>query len=625
MITKKFGNLLSTSPLTIPNNNNNHDNIQNDIFQLNPENNFNNITNEKKSNLNNLYNNINNNNNIFNFNFTNNTNINFEFNYNNSPVKLGTLSPNINFINNNNNNNSIINTQNNQKNLSKFEKMIQNTSELRNSTATLQTNPNQVSNTSIKWSNMVKKSKQEMLKLDLSQSEVLSSTNQLDFSAMSENMDDMDNLNDLIEENYQVVITENSFLRQESHSILPFLFLSSREIHRMCLSDYEVKLVNKSIKNKIKNNRLDWMDYYKKGLIKFYQAKYFDSYMNFKAAYNMRSKDKEVAKWLAFNVLIIVFCANVESGENSKFSLNDFTNSFLNFNLGGGESKGSFGFNNNNNNKGNFSNNNFGINSNLSNLNNNSSSNYFYGSFKIDFSKLDKINIKNEDQDYSRSTNINENISDEEDNALFSCCSSRKAKIKTLAVSALTNTYQAEREQNLKLNKSALCRELENILNELLNQLANEDLNFNKSENNKNNNNDYNNENNSDFLSKESAFKIEIWWMLMIISVYVKIKPEQKAFIKFYDPKHFVKKIKDKDVYLGYLAYAEYNSLFNKNFNPENIFVEIIYKFPKRIEGYLKFWSRLVKGAVKEYKKAHSLSEVFWKNSSIIQFDNDVY
>jgi len=113
--------------------------------------------------------------------------------------------------------------------------------------------------------------------------------------------------------------------------------------------------------------------------------------------------------------------------------------------------------------------------------------------------------------------------------------------------------------------------------------------------------------------------------MLMIVSIFAKLKPDQKAFVKFYDPKHCVKKIKERDVYLGYLAYAEYNSLINKSFNPENIFMEIIYKYPKRIEGYLKFWSRLVKNTPKEYKKAHSLSEVFWKNSSIIQFDNDVY
>jgi hypothetical protein len=431
---------------------------------------------------------------------------------------------------------------------------------------------------------MVKKSKQEVLKLELSQSEVLSSTNQLDFSAMSENMED---LNDIIEENYQVVITENSFLRQESHSILPFLFLNSKEIHRMCLSDYEIKLVNKSIKNKIKNNRLDWIDYYKKGLIKFYQAKYFESYLNFKAAHNMHNKDKEVSKWLAFNTLIIIFCTNREPNENSKVNFNDITSSPIKFNSG---KKG-------------FEKNGF------SNINNgNMIPLSFFGSFKIDFSRMEKFIIKNEDSDYSRSTNINENVSDEEENHLFSCCNARKTKTKSVTVSSIVNNYKVEKN-DFKFNKSQLCKDLENILNEILERTFNLKLN----------------ENNNDFLTKENNYLIEIWWMSMIISIYVKLNPEQKNFSNFFDPKHYVKKIKDKDVYLGYLAYAEFNCLMNKTFNPENIFVEIIYKFPKRIEGYLKLWNRLVKGNPKEYKKAHSLSEVFWKNSSIIQFDNDVY
>jgi len=385
----------------------------------------------------------------------------------------------------------------------------------------------------------------------------------------------------------EVVITENSFLRQESHSILPFLFLNSKEIHRMCLSDYEIKLVNKSIKNKIKNNRLDWIDYYKKGLIKFYQAKYFESYLNFKAAHNMHNKDKEVSKWLAFNTLIIIFCTNREPNENSKVNFNDITSSPIKFNSG---KKG-------------FEKNGF------SNINNgNMIPLSFFGSFKIDFSRMEKFIIKNEDSDYSRSTNINENVSDEEENHLFSCCNARKTKTKSVTVSSIVNNYKVEKN-DFKFNKSQLCKDLENILNEILERTFNLKLN----------------ENNNDFLTKENNYLIEIWWMSMIISIYVKLNPEQKNFSNFFDPKHYVKKIKDKDVYLGYLAYAEFNCLMNKTFNPENIFVEIIYKFPKRIEGYLKLWNRLVKGNPKEYKKAHSLSEVFWKNSSIIQFDNDVY
>lgn len=462
---------------------------------------------------------------------------------------------------------------NNKLNPSKFDMMLQNASELRSSTATLQTNPNQISNMSVKWSNMVKKSKQEVLKLDLSQSIVLNSTNQLDFSMMSESMED---LNEIIEENYHLVITEDSFLRQEFHSILPFLFLSSREIHRMCLSDYEIKIFNKSIKNKIKNNRLDWMDYYKKGLIKFYQSKYFDSYVNFKAAYNMANKDKEVAKWLAFNILIIIFCTN--KSDNVNDSTKDISGS-----LSGNQEK-----------------------KNTHNSNNINLNYYVYGSFKIDFSNFDKININNEDYDYPRNGNISENTNDDDDNLIFSCCNSRKSKFKSITVNSLVNTYQSDKDK-FKYNKHLLSKDLENILNTLL-----ADKSFLENIDSEN-------------YGKYTSFYIEIMWILILISSYVKLKPDQKIFLKYQDPKYYVKKIKDKDVYLGYLAYAEYNSLINKSFNPENILVEIIYKYPKRIEAYLKFWNTLIKSEPKNYKKAHSLSEVFWKNSSIIQFDNDVY
>jgi hypothetical protein len=133
----------------------------------------------------------------------------------------------------------------------------------------------------------------------------------------------------------------------------------------------------------------------------------------------------------------------------------------------------------------------------------------------------------------------------------------------------------------------------------------------------------------------------------MIISVYCNLKPEQKVFkneitytfpdsayenkiIKFkVDPKYFVKKIKDKDMYLGYLAYAEFNYLLDQNFKIKNILSELITKFPTKIEAYLKFWNILVKGdgesKDKDYKLAHNLSAIFWKNSSTLNFDNNIY
>lgn len=604
MITKKFGNLIgpnssnnnpnqSGMDFDIDNNNNLDQSIKNDFLFL---------QNQNKKNQNSQ------------FNFFRQGSISNNFNNNNNNIES-------NYSNNFNNPNFLLNenhNNNNYKNLNlndnKFEAMIQNTSELRNSSAYLHSNVNATLNnsTTIKWTNILRKSKEEALKLDLSQSEVLSQTNQLDFSAMSENIDD---LNDIIEENYQMVITENSFLRQGYHSILPFLFLSSREIHRMCLSDYEIKMVNKSIKNKIKNNRLDWMDYFKKGLIKFYQAKYFESYFNFKAAFSMQKNDKEIAKWLAFNILIIIFCTNFENNEASnKFNFNDITNSFFNFNEKNTNSPNSTNFN---------SSHNFNImQQNISNSNNNFFST-LYGTFKIDFSKMEKINIRNEDLDYLKNgQNENNKNSDEEENPLFACCNARKAKPKNFTVSSLINNYHPNEKEQYKHNKISLCIELEKILTELT-EKYDKDTKDKDKENPKGNSNMNTSENNTDF--KMLYYRIEIWWMWMMVSVYAKLRPEQKAFSKFYEPKQCVKKIKDKDVYLGYLAYAEYNSLINKSFNSESILVEIIYKYPKRIEAYLKLWNKLVKNTPKDYKKAHAISEVFWKNSSIIQFDNDVY
>jgi hypothetical protein len=424
----------------------------------------------------------------------------------------------------------------------------------------------------------------------------------------------------------------------------------------MCLSDYEIKLVNKSIKNKIKNNRLDWMDYFKKGLIKFYQAKYFESYFNFKAAFGMQKNDKEIAKWLCFNILIIIFCTNFDNNESSnKFSLNDITNSFFNLNeKNNNTTNNSTNFNNTNNNN-NF--NYIGGNGQTNNNNiNNTNNNFFstlYGTFKIDFSKMEKIVLKNAEYDYLKNgnnINNNDNNSDEEDKSIFACCNARKNKPKNFTVSSIINNHNnnnLNEKDQYKHNKISLCNELENILTNLTEKYDNDYYNNYNNKNIKYNNNNYNfkenekdqkNNNNINFNNfnnyvndiemtdaKINSYKIEIWWLWMIVSIYSKLRPDQKAFTKFYEPKHCVKKIKDKDVYLGYLAYCEYNSLMNKNYNSESILVEIIYKYPKRIEAYLKLWNRLVKNTPKDYKKAIAISEVFWKNSSIIQFDNDVY
>ncbi len=59
----------------------------------------------------------------------------------------------------------------------------------------------------------------------------------------------------------------------------------------MCLSDYDIKLVIKIFKKRSKLNRLECFDYYKIGIINFYKGNYINAFNNFKKAYNMKLKD----------------------------------------------------------------------------------------------------------------------------------------------------------------------------------------------------------------------------------------------------------------------------------------------------------------------------------------------
>jgi hypothetical protein len=114
-------------------------------------------------------------------------------------------------------------------------------------------------------------------------------------------------------------------------------------------------------------------------------------------------------------------------------------------------------------------------------------------------------------------------------------------------------------------------------------------------------------------------------WMQMLLSIYCTQNPKQTFFDGSIDPKFCVKKIKDKNPYLSYLVYAEFNYFLNDKFKIEEILNELIKKFPMRIEAYLRYWQLLVKGNLKDYKKAHNLSEVIWKSSSNLNFDDHIY
>ena len=144
--------------------------------------------------------------------------------------------------------------------------------------------------------------------IQISQNGCENSTKDLDFSNLYENMN---YVNSIIEENYQQTLTEHSFLNTDSHLVLPFLLLTSKEIHRMTLSDYEMKLEYRKYKIKCKKHKLNSNDYYKRGIIYFYQSKYIQAYLHFKQSYSVK-KDTNVLKWLCFSMFILIFCVKNE-------------------------------------------------------------------------------------------------------------------------------------------------------------------------------------------------------------------------------------------------------------------------------------------------------------------------
>lgn len=123
------------------------------------------------------------------------------------------------------------------------------------------------------------------------------------------------------------------------------------------------------------------------------------------------------------------------------------------------------------------------------------------------------------------------------------------------------------------------------------------------------------------YLSHESVkskmktpYDIEINWIYLIISIFIHLNPKQNCFSCISSPKFYIRKIKDLDAYLGYLAYTQYNCLVDKNFNPENIFIEIMERYPKRYETLLFYWNFLTKSNQKDFTKAFMLSEIYMKN-----------
>lgn len=296
-------------------------------------NNSNNTSNKKQglncdSSLLSSCNNINNQNN----NLTSNKNLNFNKRISLSNSKNNLSNEIFNILNNpnSNNNNNFNNFNNNLESEFNLDDEIQKArhretqSKLKSACLGISVNiskdslisENENNKTYLaKWNKCVFENKLTLAELNSihDQSQVILKNN-IDNTVLS---DDLENINNEMEERMKLNLCENGFLKQLYHSIIPFFLIQNKEIHRMCLSDYELKLFYKTYnKKKSESERKNPYESYRQGIIKFYKGKYLDAYSHFKSAHMKKESDLNIAKWLAFTSIILLMC-------NKKI---DFTN-----------------------------------------------------------------------------------------------------------------------------------------------------------------------------------------------------------------------------------------------------------------------------------------------------------
>jgi hypothetical protein len=484
---------------------------------------------------------------------------------------------------------------------------------------------------------------------NISQSEVPREQSKLNFdmSVLSCNLED---INNYIEENYNLIMSENSYLRRDFHSIIFFLILPCSEIHRICLSDYEIKIIEKSFISKGKINRIDGMDYYRLGLISVYKNRFYEAFARFYKARQLRQNNYSIRKWLAFCGLLILF------GHEGKAV---FTyDSLINFNPSHETSNEPFSTkdfrtmsNHSTNNKKHDINKNLEEDSVINNQNNNVN-------YKINLLNKNKYN---ETTKTNTDNNVN-NKQDEEieeestsDGLFFSCCTTRKGKTKEKF-----NIIKFSTMSNLSFNFSLKNNDYyNNNTNNILYQFALFEFTLTK----KDIINEVEDCLKTNILpeAKQEKDLLESWWLIMIISIFKHVNTRYSSLFSFnYDPKFCIKKIKEVEVYYSYLSYIDYleltkglasdhgssndkiinnSKLLNKQLSISttiskksrnmiiNILSELIAKFPFKLEAYLKYWYIFAKGdlLLRNREKAAKISELLWKSSFKLNFDDLSY
>jgi len=369
----------------------------------------------------------------------------------------------------------------------------------------------------------------------------------------------------------------------------------------MCLSDYEIKLVIKTFQKRSKCNRLECFDYYKIGLINFFKGNYINAYNNFKRAYNMKIKDTINSSNNNLN-LIVNNNHNIDSsgyllkkGNSEKFNIN---NKYTRMS----EST--------------ENNSNTPSNNTLANIakwlafsgmillfcegSQNSSS---HG--KIDFTNINKIKLEEIESE------------DNGGNFLFNCCSIRKkGKISDYGNDEENDRKNINNMLKSKTSNSNTIIKLDHSLNgNDLNLIKHDIFSISKEI-----------EDLLNIVSDSEKNAIEGCWLSMLIGIYCENNKKTKIFHQFNDPKFYIKKIKNLDNYLSYIAYSQMMYITKEDYKIETVLNELIQKFIYRLEAYFFYWQLLYKGKYQNYNTANKLTEVLLKITSLMKFDeNNIY
>jgi hypothetical protein len=176
-----------------------------------------------------------------------------------------------------------------------------------------------------KWFNLLKKSERENLEIfesknTLENLEIEQTEKKLDIDLDPKDINE--NLNCFLPNN-KIDCDINIFQNDEiSYSIIPFLLLTGKEIHRMCFSDYRINSIKTMIRKKFKNKTIDWIDYYKLGIFKIYQGKYYDAFKYFKRSEKINPNENQIKKWICFCLLNFIFFHKDEIAEDNLKKMN---------------------------------------------------------------------------------------------------------------------------------------------------------------------------------------------------------------------------------------------------------------------------------------------------------------